>query len=94
MVAMNLTGNTGKESAEDSFLLSIPIIVGSTVVELLTGGAKTVDIAEVIVGGITAFLVGIVAIKLFLRVLKNGKIWIFSIYAFGMSIASFLLLYR
>lgn len=94
VVAMNLTGQSGTESAENSFLLSIPIIIGGSLVELLTGGAKNVVLPELIVGGITAFLVGIVAINVFLKVLKNNKIWLFSIYAFGMSIASFVLLYR
>ena len=46
-----------------------------------------------IAAGITSFLTGIVAIKVFLKVLKNNKIQIFSIYAFVMSIASFLILY-
>ena len=93
VVAMNLTGQYGKECAENSFLLSIPIILGSAAVEFLTGGAKTVDIPMLIAAGITSFLTGIVAIKVFLKVLKNNKIQIFSIYAFVMSIASFLILY-
>ena len=92
--AMTLIGMNGKESAENSFLLSIPIIIGSTAAEFMLGGAKNVDVSVLAVGAITAFIVGIVAINVFLKVMRKGKLWLFSIYAFGMAIASFCLLFR
>ena len=91
--AMSLIGMNGEESAENSFLLSIPIIIGSTVAEIMMGGAKNVDFGALVVGAVTAFIVGIAAISVFIKIMKKGKLWIFSIYAFGMAIASFCLLF-
>lgn len=91
--AMCLAGIEPQESAETSFLLSIPIILGSMIVELLTGGASTVNGGSLAIGAITAFLVGLGAIYLFMKIIKKRKLWIFSIYTFLMGIASFLLLY-
>ena len=83
----------GEESGRTSFLLSIPIVVGSAAVEALSGGFSAISVGETAVGAVTAFLVGILAIKVFLKLIKNGKIYIFSIYTFLLSVGSFLLLY-
>lgn len=90
--AMRLAGFGKEESAEKSFLLSVPIIVGSSAVELLTGGAANVSIGPLLLGSVTAFVVGLAAIFLFIKILKKGKLWIFSIYMFLMAIISFLIL--
>lgn len=90
--AMRLAGFGKEESAEKSFLLSIPIIVGGSAVELLTGGAASVQAGPLVVGAATAFAVGLCSVYLFIKILKKGKLWIFSIYAFLMAIVSFLIL--
>ena len=91
--ALNLCGFDAKRSAEDSFLLSIPIIVASALVELLTGGAKNIKIGEILIGSITAFLVGIAAIKIFFKAIKKDKLWLFAFYAFFAAIASSVLFF-
>ncbi len=90
--AMRLAGFGKEECAEKSFLLSIPIIVGSSAVELLTGGAASVAAGPLVLGAITAFAVGLCAIFLFIKILKKGKLWIFSLYTFLMAIVTFLIL--
>lgn len=83
----------GEESGKNSFLLSVPIIVGSAIVEAIGGGFSSVPVGGTIVGALTAFSVGILAIKAFLKVLKKRKIFLFSIYTFFLSVTSFLILY-
>ena len=83
----------GENSGKVSFLLSIPIIVGSAIVEGATGGFSDLHVGGAVVGALTAFLVGIFAIKLFLKILKKEKLYLFSIYTFLLSIGSFFLLF-
>ncbi len=91
--AMSLCGASPEDSAEVSFLLSIPIIVGSSAVELFAGGGGSIDGGSLFVGAVTAFLVGLCAVYACMKIIKKRKLWIFSIYTFLMGIASFLLLY-
>ncbi|MBR1747284.1 MAG: undecaprenyl-diphosphate phosphatase [Clostridia bacterium] len=83
----------GEDAGRNSFLLSIPIIVGSAVVEGLSGGFGTVPVGGLIVGTLTAFFVGLFAIKACLILIKKNKFFYFSIYTFLLSIASFFLLF-
>lgn len=89
--ALSLCGVEGEEAAKLSFLMSIPVIVGGTAVEAATGGATGTDLPSLAVGAVTAFLVGIVAIKFFMKIMKSRKLWVFSIYTFLVGIASFLI---
>lgn len=91
--AMSLCGFSPEDSAETSFLLSIPIIIGSSAVELLTGGGGSINGGSLLVGALTAFVVGLFAVHACMKIVKKRKLWIFSIYTFLMGIASFLLLY-
>jgi len=89
---LNLCGVNREDSAKLSFLMSIPVILGSTVVETASGGAQGVNVPMLIVGAVTAFAVGILAIKLFVKIVIKGKLWIFSIYTFLLGIATFLIM--
>ena len=93
MSALSLCGVEGEEAAKLSFLMSIPVIVGGTAVEAATGGATGVDLPSLAVGAATAFIVGIVAIKFFMKIMKSRKLWVFSIYTFLVGIASFLIMF-
>ena len=94
VTALRLTGVDSEKSAETSFLLSIPVIVASAVVEISTNHGNFVLGGGLVVGMITAFLVGIIAIKAFIKVLKKDKTAYFSIYTFAVGIAAFFLLQR
>ena len=79
-----LVGLEREEAARFSFLLSIPAILGASIVE-----AKDIVLAQHIssslalpsaVGALAALVSGYAAIKLLLGVLKRGKLYYFSIY--------------
>ena len=92
VTALRLAGVNAEESAELSFLLSIPIIVASAVVECVTSQGSWKVNGGLLVGMITAFIVGSGAIKLFVGVLKKDKTAWFSLYTFLIGIASFFLI--
>lgn len=92
VTAFRLMGVNAEESAEMSFLLSIPIIIGSCIVEGLTAEGGFHLNQGVIWGMIVAFFVGLGAIKLFVNILKKDKTALFSIYTFALGIASFFLI--
>lgn len=92
VTALRLCGVNGEESAELSFMLSVPVIVASSVVEIVTSGEKGIMSGGVILGTVVSFIVGIAAIKSFIAVLKKDKTAWFSIYTTAVGIAAFFLL--
>ena len=80
------------EAAEFSFLLSIPVILGSLVFELIKikSTVITIPVYSFVVGFFFALLSGIFAIKLMLKVIKKAKYYGFAIYLILLSV--FLLL--
>jgi undecaprenyl-diphosphatase len=89
VVALRLCGAEKEESAEMSFLLSIPVIVGSALVEILTNRQKLQIGGGVILAMFVAFIVGFFAIKAFSAIMKKDRLHWFSIYTFAMAIAVF-----
>ena len=83
----------GEDAGKNSFLLSVPIIIGSAAAECLGGGFDALPVGGTVVGAITAFFTGILAVKGCLEVLKKGKLYLFSIYTFLLAVASFLILF-
>ena len=83
-----LAGNDEGKSAEYSFLLSIPVIVGGFILELIdlvqSGGAgnafATIPVWQCIVAFVVTFLVAMLSLKVTLKLLKNNKFIFFSIY--------------
>ena len=80
------------EAAEFSFLLSVPVILGSLFFELLKLKSMVINIPaySFVVGFFFALLSGIFAIKVMLKVIKKAKYYGFAIYLILLSI--FLLL--
>ena len=79
---MKFFGVNSSDAAEFSFLLSIPVIVASAVVELWE--ALKVGIATqwyvIVIGVVAAFVSGLIAVKTVMRAVKN-KSWIwFAVY--------------
>lgn len=85
-----LAGNDEKKSAEFSFLLSIPVIVGGFILEIINlaqnGGIgnafATISVLECVFAFIFTFLVAFASLKITLKLLKNNKFIYFSIYLF------------
>lgn len=85
-------GYSKKESADFSFLMSVPIILASLCYELFKmakTGAVTVFVFETIVGSVFAFATGLCAIYLMLKAVKKLKLHYFSYYLFALAIVSF-----
>lgn len=78
-----MLGLEGSAAVTFSFLLSVPAILGASAVKFthiekgLTGGALT---APFIAGAVAALVTGMVAIYLFLKAVKAGKLWAFGAY--------------
>ena len=69
-------------AAEFSFLMSIPIIIAALVYELMSGGGTLagVGFGSLVVAFFAALVSGIFAIKFMLKIVKNVKLYWFSIY--------------
>lgn len=82
-----LSGANKEDACEFTFLMSIPIIIASAVfesVEMFTSGVN-IQLMPAIIVFVTSFIFGILSIKLMLRVLKNNKLYVFSIYLLVLS---------
>ena len=78
-------------SAKYSFIISIPVIVGSLLLEILKGGSLAgVNIAGMVVGFLVCFIVGLLCIKIMVEFVKKSRLQYFSYYL--LAIATFLIL--
>ena len=78
-------------SAKYSFLISIPIIIGSLLLEILKGGSLTgVNIGGLISGFIVCFAIGLLCIKVMVEFVKKSRLQYFSYYL--LTISTFLIL--
>jgi undecaprenyl-diphosphatase len=78
-------------SARFSFLLSIPAILGATLLEtnkMDSGGA----LWTTLIGSTIAFGVGLLALTLLIKIIKMGKLFNFSYYCCGLGILMIILL--
>lgn len=78
-----------EESASFSFIVSIPVILGGMIFELVGGiknGFGNVDTLSCVFGFVCAFVVALFSIKLMMKIVKKGNWWGFSIYLFLISI--------
>lgn len=93
--ALTLCGVEKTTAADFSFLLSIPIIIGSAILEgadILRGcAALDVEIGALILGAAAAFLSGLLAIKIFLKLIKKRSMIGFAIYTLLIGAATTLL---
>ncbi len=70
-----------KEAARFSFLLSIPVILGASILGLLEiEYAKTFNNLTFVLAIITSFFTGILALKFLLKILEAGRFHLFGIY--------------
>ena len=96
-IAMGLISGVKKSDAADfSFLLSIPIILGGLLFELVDvfSGKASLNISwfNLSVGFIDSFLSGLICVKLMIKFVKNKKLTWFSLYLILLSL--FLILNR
>lgn len=89
IAAALILGYAQKEAARYSFLLAVPAIAGAFVLQMmdaLHAGFNPDWFMPLLVGLISAAVSGILAIKLILLVLRNKKLYVFSIYCWVIAI--------
>ena len=84
-IACGLIEHENKEDiTKFSFLISIPIIILSTIMEIVeylsSPTALPFGVLELILGFVITFVVGLIAIKLMTKIVKNQKLYYFSFY--------------
>lgn len=85
-----LGGANGKTSADFSFLMSIPIILGSVVFEFASVNFANINILAIICGVISAFLSGLFAIKIMVKITSKCNFKYFGIYMLIISLITFI----
>jgi undecaprenyl-diphosphatase len=79
--AARLTGVEKEASAEFSFLLSVPIIIGSSIFEFIGGdGLGGVSVGPLMIGFVSAFAVGFAAVKFMLKFIAKRGMNVFAAY--------------
>ena len=76
---------SGDEAARFSFLLAIPAILGATLLktlDLIETGLSTDFLLVLLIGTITSYVSGYIAIESLLRVVRRGKLYLFAPYCF------------
>lgn len=98
IATLSICGNNKQDSAEFSFLLSIPIIVGGFVLELLKMIknpviSNNITIQTAVFAFLFTLLIAILSLKLTIKILNKNRFIIFSIYTFIMFIVTFIINY-
>ena len=97
IVAGTIAGTKREDVAKFSFLMSIPVILGSFAVEVLgiirepesVAGFGTNGIVGMIVGILLSMVFGFLAIKLMLKIIRKANYVWFSVYLVALSVVCF-----
>ena len=84
-------GFTNREAGRFSFLMAIPALIGSallTLPEIIEMGNKDGSTFTLWVAFLSAFVVGLIALKTLLGILRSGKLYLFSGYCFLMGVVA------
>ncbi len=87
-----LSGMSREKAGEYSFLISMPAILGAFILEFkdAEGLLDIVDPLIIGAGMISAFIVGLLSLKILLKLIKNGKLYLFSFYLIPLGIMGLL----
>ncbi len=80
-----LLGSKKEETAAFSFLMVIPVILGAMAKDILDMSEMpatelNIDVMPLVVGFIAAFVTGLLACNIMLKIVKNGKLIWFAVY--------------
>ncbi len=81
-----------KKAGEYAFILSIPAILGALALEVKDLDLLPVDPYFLTAGLISSFVVGLLSLLLLLRIIRKGRLYLFSIYLIPMGLATILFL--
>ena len=95
---MLLLGNNEKDSSEFSFLLSIPIIIGGFIFEIVkindfNAVFNIFPLFYLIIAFFITFFISLISLKLMIKFINNNKFIYFSIYLYIIGIISILLFF-
>lgn len=85
IVAGLLVGLKRKEAFTFSFFLSIPAILGALFLEILRGGLEG-QTGIGLIGMLSAFFSGLLALRILQTILKKGKLFYFGFYCFALGV--------
>lgn len=85
--AMRMAGIGRDEAVRLSFLMSVPVIVGGTVVECIGADWGAVDVPLTVAAVLSAFLFGLLGLKLMLRAFGKAMP-LFGFYTLALAVAS------
>ena len=83
-----LLGVNRELAARLSFLMSVPAIAGAVLLKSRDVAVEGLHIAQLVVGGFTALLVGYLALVLLVRLVKRGRFSYFAWYCWFMAVVS------
>ena len=93
IIAGRLSGLSAKEAAEYSFLASLPIMAGVTLKVFLKDYDYLVThLDTLLIGNITAFVSGLIAVGFLMRYLANHSLAVFGWYRIGLAVVLTLIL--
>ncbi|MEF3244751.1 MAG: undecaprenyl-diphosphatase UppP [Caldisericaceae bacterium] len=69
-----------EESSRFSFLLSIPVIAGAALLELVKADFSIFTPTELLVGIVVSFISGLIALKIFFPIIKKTSFYTFAVY--------------
>lgn len=78
-------------AARFSFLLSVPAIAGALMLQLVTGDAAGPGLAVLIAGGLSAAVVGFLALLLLMGMVRKGRLFWFAPYCWALGLGVILL---
>ncbi len=83
-----LSGMSREKAGEYSFLISLPAILGAFILELkdAEGLLDMVDPLIIGTGMLSAFIAGLLSLKILLKLIRNGKLYLFSFYLIPLGI--------
>ena len=87
------SGMKREQAGEYSFLLAIPAILGALVFEIKDADrlVENIPLHVMALGFLASFIVGILSLVVLLKIIKRGRLYIFSIYLIPLGIITFFL---
>lgn len=83
-----LMGIEKEAAATFAFLLSVPTLLGAFAYGAATLDAQDAATGAMVVGLVSAFLVGVVAIDFLLKAIRAGRLWIFGAYCMALGVVA------
>jgi len=89
-----LLGLDRQRAGEFSFLIAVPAILGALLLQLREAGTllEMIDPVTLLIGFVASFAIGLVSLLALLRVVRQGRLVLFSIYLVPLAALSFIFL--